>query len=55
MQLIKCFVTVFNVLVALIMAFFVWEDAKSKDNASVGGFCSLIFLYVANTLLIWWR
>lgn len=51
MQLIKCFVTVFNVLVALIMAFFVWEE----DSASVVGFGFFILLYVANTILIWWR
>lgn len=55
MELIKCFVTVFNAIVALIMAFFVWEGVKLKDNVSVVGFGLLILLYVANTMLIWWR
>lgn len=55
MELIKCFVTVFNALVTLIMAFFVWEGVKLKDSASVVGFGSLILLYVVNTMLIWWR
>lgn len=55
MELIKCFVSVFNAIVVLLMAFPMWEGVKVKDNPSVVGFGSLILLYVANTMLIWWR
>lgn len=53
MQLIKCFVTVFNALAALIMVSFLWESVKEKSKVSMAGFGFLILLYVANTMLIW--
>lgn len=53
MQLIECFVTVFNVIMELIIAFFLWEGIRAKDKASMvgGGFMAMMF--VANTVLIW--
>lgn len=53
MHLIECFVTVFNVVMTLIMAFFLWEGVKAKDKASIVGFGFIILLFVANTVLIW--
>ena len=53
MQLIKSFTTVFNVIIALTMAFFLWEGVKAKDKASIVGFGFIILLFAANTVLIW--
>lgn len=53
MELIKCFVTVFNVIMAVIMAFFLWEGIRTKDKVSMVGFGFMILLCIANTVLIW--
>lgn len=53
MQLIECFVTVFNAIAAVIMASFLWESVKEKNKVSMVGFGFMALLFVANTALIW--
>lgn len=55
MQTIKIIVTTLNILMALLLLFFTrgFNWSNKKDHASIIGFGFMIFLYVANLILIW--
>lgn len=57
MQVLKIITTIFNILFFLIILFFCrglsWS--KEDDRFLIVGFGSMMILYLANIVLIWWR
>lgn len=57
MQVLKFITTIFDILFLLIIWFFCrdlsWE--KEHDKFQIVGFGSMMILYLANIVLIWWR
>lgn len=53
MEAIRCLVLWGDLIMAVIMAWFLSENIK--DTTSVIGFSIMIFLLVASAGLIWWR
>lgn len=56
MQTIKLIITILNILMISLLLFFTrkFNWANKKEHASIIGFNFMIFLYMANMILIWY-